>query len=347
MNENSHAPYAELVDVLVKRWRDLSIMYSRPGSKGKQVIFPQRAYLLFNRWDENPLAQELVEQFSQWARDRVAVPDSYFENRVERAPFLVELPEELVVSTAGFQTRALCDWLAHCLEITAKQVNERTSRQDFCGIVISPASAQTITRYWVNLGNQQSPHQDERVLFRYHDPRVMQRVWAALNPSQQTKWLGPVTHWWSLVQPWGPFNGPREAVQWFQAKHPVLPQDVQAGGSPHDLFDEEQWDLTEISPLANRLWRSYAKHNIPAQAQPDAYSLLQMLADAARMKLEGLNLEDYVWITWMHEPKDGVPRLRDWTQPHVAPMLNRIEAQLRAQPEMRFSTLFSQAIQQS
>lgn len=70
-----------------------------------------------------------------------------------------------------------------------------------------------------------------------------------------------------------------------------------------------------------------------------------MLADAARLGLEGVNLEDYVWVTWTHAPKEGPPRAMDWNLPHLAPTLSLIEAQLRSQPDARFSSLFVQAVQ--
>jgi len=345
MNENAHAPYAELVDAFIKGWSELTVPASKQAAKGKREPTPQRAYLLFNRWDENPLAQALEQQFPKWVRDRFAVPDRQFESRAEHAPFLLELPEELVLSPADPQGRALREWLTHCLKFTAQQVGERTTKQDFCGVVISPASAQTIVRHWVALGDQRPPYEDESVLLRYQDPRVMQRVWVALSSVQQTRWLGPVTHWWSLVQPWGPINASPEPIEWFHARTPLLPHGTVADGSPRDLFDEAQWFLLSISPQANLLWRSYADHNVPIHAQPDADNLMQMLVDAAQMKLEGLNLEDYVWITWMHAPKEGLARARDWSQPHLAPTLNWIAAQLQDQPDARFSNLFVKATQ--
>jgi hypothetical protein len=331
--EGQTAHYEKLVDALIQGW----------GAPTEP--FPQRAYLLFNRWEGNPRAQELSEQFPKWARDRVSVPDSYFEHREERAPCLLELPEELVVPVPGFKTRDLRAWLAHCLKVTAQQVDERVTKQDFCGVVISPASEQAITRHWVGLGDQLPPHSEDTVLFRYHDPRVMQRVWPSLSTLQQRRWLGPVTQWWSLLQPWGAFGDKPELAQWFHAKASVLPHGVEVGGSPRNLFDEAQWFLSGVSPDANSIWRSYARHNVPPEAQPDPDCLQQMLADAARMKLKDLDLEDYVWISWMHTPKEGLARAMDWSLPHLAPTLSRIEEQLRDQPGATFSMLLNGIIQ--
>lgn len=331
--EGQTAHYEKLVDALIQGW----------GAPTEP--FPQRAYLLFNRWEDNPLAQELSEQFPKWARDRVGVPDSYFEHSEERAPCLLELPEELVVPVPGFKTRALHEWLAHCLEATAKQVSERFTKQDFCGVVISPASERTITRHWVDLGDQLPPHSEDSVLFRYQDPRVMQRVWPSLSPLQQRRWLGPITQWWSLLQPWGAFGNKPEPAQWFHTKAPVLPHGGEVGGSPRNLFDEAQWFLSGVSPDANSIWRSYARHNIPPEAQPDPDCLQQMLADAARMKLQDLDLEDYVWITWMHAPKEGPAHAVNWHLPHLASTLSRIEDQLRDQPNASFSMLLNKIIQ--
>jgi len=336
----------KLIDALMEGWGALTALSPKEfgGKAGKEPL-PQRAYLLFNRWDGNPLAQELCEQFPKWARDRISVPDSYFEYHEERAPCLLELPEELVVSVPGFRTRDLREWLAHCLAFASQQVNERVTKQDFCSVVISSESAQAITRYWVGLGDQRPPHKEERVLFRFQDPRVMQRVWHALSPLQQSRWLGPVTQWWSLMQPWGPFGDRPEPARWSCAKAPVLPYGTKADGSPRDLFDEAQWFLSGVSPDANSIWRSYAKHNIPPEAQPDPGSLQQMLADAARMNLKNLDLEDYVWITWMHAPKEGPARAMDWSLPHLASALSQIEDQLRDRPDASFSMLLNNIIQ--
>jgi hypothetical protein len=235
--------------------------------------------------------------------------------------------------------------LTRCLEFASQQVNERVTKQDFCGVVISPESEQAIARYWVGLGDQGPPGKEDSVLFRYHDARVMQRVWPTLSHLQQRRWLGPVTQWWSLMQPWGPFSDRPEPAQWFCAKAPLLPYGTQAGGSPRDLFDEAQWFLSGVSPDANSIWRGYARHNIPPEAQPDPDTLQQMLADAARMDLKDLDLEDYVWITRMHAPKEGPARAIDWRLPHLAPTLSRIEDQLRDRPDASFSMVLNQIIQ--
>jgi hypothetical protein len=348
--EGQTAQCEKLIDALIQGWDALTVLPPKAlgnTSKREKEPLPQRAYLLFNRWDGNPLAQELCEQFPQWARDRSSVPDSYFEYREERAPCLLELPEELVVPVPGFKTRDVRAWLAHGLAFASQRVNERVTKQDFCGVVISPESAQVIARHWVGLGDQRPPYKEESVLFRYQDPRVMQRVWHALNPMQQSRWLGPVTQWWSLMQPWGPFSGRPEPAQWFGAKAPALPYETQAGGSPRNLFDEAQWFLSGVSPDANSIWRSYARHNIPPEAQPDPDSLQKMLADAARMDLKDLDLEDYVWITWMHAPKEGPMRAVDWRLPHLAPILSRIEDQLRDRPDANFSMVLNQIVQSS
>lgn len=331
----------KLLDALIQGWSALKA--TSPGELAEPV--PQRAYLLFNRWNDNPLAQELEEKFPKWASDRIGVPDSYFERREEHAPFLLEVPETLTIAAMGSTTRDLRAWLTRCLVLAEQQANERLTTQDFCGVVISTASEQMIARHWAMLGHQQVPGREETVLFRYQDPRVMQRVWPVLSPLQQSRWLGPVGQWWSLVQPWGPFNDPPRPAQWFHAKAPVLPHGVEPGGYSRNLFDQEQWFLSGISPQANLIWRSYAEHNIPRAAQPDPDSLLQMLADAARMKLKNLDLEDYVWITWMHTPKEGPARAIDWRLPHLAPTLNWIEAQLIDSPDARFSSLFAEATQ--
>jgi hypothetical protein len=339
------AQFAELVDELIQGWRALA--EPTPGDaedrKGKAPSAFQRAYLLFNRLEGNTLAQELIEQFPKWARDRCTVPDSYFQHRSERAPFLLELPEELLTPPSGVRAKAVCGWLMHCLQFAATQVDERTTQQDFCGVVMSGESERTIASHWVDLGDQLPPGSQDSALFRYHDPRVMQRVWPTLSDSQQSRWMGPVTQWWSLAQPWGAINDAPEPAQWFRAEAPTLPSGTWTKASPRNLFDAAQWFVSGVSPDANSIWRSYADNNIPAQVQPDPQSMVQMLADARDMGLQELDLEDYVWITWMHAPKEGAARVMDWSQAHLIPILHRIQDQLRDQPDARFSTLFVNA----
>lgn len=167
--EGRRADGEELLDALIRGWDALTAPPSEESDdalRRKKEPLLQRAYLLFNRWDGNSLARELSEQFPQWARDRVSVPDSYFEHREERAPCLLDLPEALVAPVSGSNTRALRAWLAHGLEFAACQVNERVTKQDLCGVVISPESEQTVTRYWVDLGDQRAPSKEDGLLFR-------------------------------------------------------------------------------------------------------------------------------------------------------------------------------------
>jgi hypothetical protein len=341
-NEGHLSQFIELVEELIQGWRALA-EGDAEHRKAKAGSVAQRAYLLFNRSGGNTLAQELIEQFPKWARDRCAVPDSYFQHRSERAPFLLELPDELLTLTSGVETKAVRSWLVHCLQFAATQVDERTTQQDFCGLVISGESERTIARHWVDLGDQLPPGSQDSALFRYHDPRVMQRVWPTLSDSQQSRWMGPVMQWWSLVQPWGPINDAPEPTQWFRATNSTLPSGTSAVASPRYLFNAAQWFVSGVSPDANSIWRSYADNNILPLAQPDPQSMVQMLADARDMGLQELNLEDYVWITWMHAPKEGAARVMDWSQPHLVPILSRIQDQLRDEPDARFSTLFVQA----
>ena len=286
------APYVELLEALIAAWDALTVFPPRPepgderdrrAAWTRKEPLPQRAYLLFNRWEGNPLAEQLDEEFAGWARDRFTVPDRYFEGREERAPVVLELPEEFVLPQpeSARRLRPLRRWLTRCLMYADHQRHDRLGVQDFCGVVVSPANAQALARHWVGLGDQRPPHGGDSVLFRYQDPRVMQRVWPALSPVQQARWLGPVTQWWALRQPWGPFASQVEPPQWFQAKAPVLPQGTSSGGSASDLFTGEQWFLANVSPDANALWRSHADNGVPAQAQPGPHDMVLMLASGS------------------------------------------------------------------
>jgi hypothetical protein len=358
VHDNVDTPYAELFDIFIQSWADLTVQAASAGPKTNTWVsnapVPQRAYLLLDQWDDNPLAWQLEDQLAKMARDRVPVPDPHFQHNPEYAPFLVELPEALVLGANDAPTQALCmvvrEWLVRCFAQAHDQASQRVSRQHFGGIVVSPASEQAIVRYWVELGYQQPLYQSvfERTVFRYQDPRVMQRMWPALHPEQKNLWLGPVTHWWSLLQPWGPFNTSEQLLpRWFQATAPVLPREVKTGGSPRNLFDDAQWLLTGTAHDANMIWRGYADNHIASALQPDARSMLHMLADGRRLGLQGGDLDDYIWATWMHTPNAGAPRAMDWSLPHTAPVLHRILAQLRAQPNAGFAVLLNRIIQTS
>src|SRR5690349_4485629 len=102
--------YVALVEALLAHWASLAARVEDSSGRQKDPV-RSRAYVLFNRWEANPLAESMTAQFPKWPRDRVTVPDSYFEHRPERAPCLLELPEELAVPMAGAQTKALREWL--------------------------------------------------------------------------------------------------------------------------------------------------------------------------------------------------------------------------------------------
>ncbi|CAN5738270.1 hypothetical protein BH11PSE13_BH11PSE13_04390 [soil metagenome] len=136
-NDGQSSRYVDLVDAFVQAWDAMTVhppkdaKAVKSGPRASKEPVPRRAYLLFNRQEDNPLVQSLTERFPKWARDCVTVPDSYFEYREERAPFLLELPEELVIATPGFKRQAVLDWLAQCLEAAASQANERVGD---CGL---------------------------------------------------------------------------------------------------------------------------------------------------------------------------------------------------------------------
>ena len=344
-SEQPAQPYRAHVDALLKHWNELTVFPPARQPKGpwvKHDPIPQRAFLLFSRWVENPMARALEQALPEWARDRVTVPDG----REDYAPFLLELPDEQILAAPTLESEALCDWLARCLETAAQQVQRRTIAQDFCGVVLSAAPARTIVRHWVGLGAQRRPYRpdtDEPAMFRYHDARVMQRMWPALVPAQQLQWLGPVTHWWSLQQPWGPFNKDElvEPLPWFHAQAPAhgeYSEQASTPGSrlPADLFDTDQWFLAGLSPRANAIWRSYAENGVAPDNQPDVHTLTQMLADAARLDFKGDDLENYVWTTWLDAPEEGSPHAMDWTLPHTAPVLARIQEAMQKNIDTSF-----------
>lgn len=336
-SDAQHAHFVQLVDDLTQQWQVLAAEASQAG--GDTDV---QAYLVLNRWADNPLAEAIEGAFPALAQERCAVPDEIFKDRLDRAPCLLPLPRELAPHAQSAVTNAELarDTLARWLAFTWTQVSGRLSRQDLCAVVFSTEKARPIAQHWVELGTQYPPEGGAARLFRYHDPRVMQRVWPLLTAAQKLAWLGPVAQWWSLEQSWGPFNADEHA-QWFQGQLPTDPGAARV--DLHRLLDARQWHAAHVSPSANRIWLDYAEHGIATVDQPPGDVVIRLLADAQRLRLNNLNAEDYVQCTWLHQTPDPQRREHPWHEPPHAAALQRILQKLREQPDARFATLLPSA----
>ena len=342
-------------NLLIDGWHDLEARRASQEAMGKYEL-PIKAYLLLETWADNPLAADLQAHYPLQAQMRQHVPDELFKNREDESPCLVPLPAALAPQArqdtvaAATAREALVNWLL----LAGQQTRQRHVGQQLCGVIMSDAEPETITRHWVDLGYQQPPDGSGARLFRYQDPRVMQRAWPYLPANQKKAWLGPVTQWWALTQPWGPWDPEAFASgevaatdvpgEWFCTDYPMA-SELYADTSRcrlRALFTPEQWQVAHITPDANSVWKGYAADRIAADQQPDGNTVSRLLTDAARLGLDGSNLHEYVWCTWRHTAKPGTLREAPWaSEPGIA-LMQKILKVLRQQPEARFASVYGE-----
>lgn len=309
-----------------------------------------QAYLLLDAWDDCPLAAALSETWPQAAAARVAIPDEFYAGREDEAPCLVPLPSCVLpdgCTDTLAEVRAR-EFLAGWLEEAGKSIRQRLVRQHLCAVLFSTDSASSVARHLAGLGYQYEPGSRTARLFRYQDPRVMQRVWPMLPSAQQVLWMGPVQAWWSLRQSWGPWDG-RElfsgeveissaAPAWFKAEKPIVPQaQPETPAWLNRLMTADQWRVAHWAQVGNRIWLRFAENDIPRQAQPDGNLMLQLLEAGASLGLDEHNLEDYVWCSVRY--REAPPSI-DWHAPSWARVLAQSLQALRSDPDTRFVSAF-------
>ena len=189
----------------------------------------------------------------------------------------------------------------------------------------------------------------------------MQRVWPVLDDAQRLQWLGPVTEWWSLAQPWGPWssaevfdtnedeggkaegrveNTAGRPPEWFIASRfaqaLALQQPSQATQSREamrHLLHLSQWHAAHSAPAANRAWFDMASRQVPVQRQPDDQTMTHLLGHAAEMGLiRESDFADFVDASWRVDAHDG-RALRDWSVPEEAAVLRHALALMRQAPD--------------
>ncbi|WP_354357394.1 DUF4123 domain-containing protein [Variovorax boronicumulans] len=308
---------------------------------------PLSAFLVLERWRDNPLAEHLQEHHPLLADERVDVPDDIYKGRPEAAPTLVPMPEHWAADAPGDDTLALLNTMALALDAARLQSRRRLVDQMLCAVVFSAATPARIALHWKHLGFQISPEDGKDKLFRYQDARVMQRVWPLLDEAQRRRWLGPVTAWWSLSQPWGPWagaeafatteaaaGGAAEATEWFVADRPALPHVSTPDSSDealHRLLRLDQWRAAHTATTGNRLWLSMASRKISTRHQPDGETMTRLLRQGAELGLtQESDLCEFVDASWpAHRPGDPVVQ-RDWSAPRDAALLQQALASMHA-----------------
>ncbi|MGO4608720.1 DUF4123 domain-containing protein [Variovorax sp. 2RAF20] len=314
------------------------------------------ACLVLERWEANPLAAHLQEHHPTLADERADVPDEIYKDRPEAAPTLVPLPADWTSDAPCDQTRAVLRTLAVALASAWQQARRRLAEQTLCGVVFSPATPATIAMHWNCLGFQTSPIDGHDKLFRYQDARVMQRVWPVLDDAQRSSWLGPVTEWWSLEQPWGPWasaeafgqgdetDGTEDASghqpEWFIASRFALARaSLQAPGrlpsreAMRHLLHLAQWHAAHSASAGNRAWFRMASRQVPVGRQPDGMTMAHLLGHGAGMGLSReSDIADFIDASWRTDLHAGKASPRDWSAPQEAAVLRHTLALMHPAP---------------
>lgn len=317
---------------------------------------PLHAYLALDNWHADALTAAIDERYPAMAEERAPVPDRHFKHREEDAPCFLPLSQGWAATSTD---PALMHLVAHDLPEWLKQAwshaEQRQMRQPLCGVLFSESVAGNIANHWASLGDQVSPEDGSARLFRYQDPRVMQRTWPLLSDAQRRQWLGPVRQWWALEQPWRPWSATELMLQdplatsrepeWFQAS--VQPGDSKvprAASTGRLTFDLAQWHAAHSAPAGHRVWGRLAGDDVPIDRQPDGAAMSRMLAQGQRLGLSGCSLEDFVAVTWRMHASAGSNSEALWQSAREAALLDRILDTLRRQPEARFGTLYAEAL---
>lgn len=324
------APYVTL-------WREFAS--SAAGDEG-------RGWFLLERWVDNPMAEALEMSFPSCAEARLPVPDSYFAGRVDMAPCIVPIPEELLPhGLPGSLREAVAEsWVSRQLSETMRRAEQRLLMIPLSAVLFSPANGRELVDHLARLGEQFEPGKQSISLFRYQDPRVMQRVWPVLSSEQRRLWLGPVRRWWSLTQPWRPWDldvSQAPGHSWYRADADIVPIGVcRTDEQLHRLFSPLQWCFAHMAAIGNQLWMRFAMEGMTCEAQPDGETVTQLLVDGFALNLNSANIEDYAWASWRFG--DGAAPV-DWKSQPWSRRLNAALAKLSANPDKRLATALAQS----
>ena len=335
----------------VARCQELAAAYHSRKRQQTPEGRPLRAYLLLDRWDDSAVAEELAKVWPEAADARAAVPDAFYAGREGEAPCVVPLPEVALpdgdTSTLA-QARAQ-EILAEWLQAASRQAHKRLAPQDLCAVLCSTDSAGWVAQHLAKLGFQYPPGSASARVFRYQDPRVMQRVWPALGAAQQSMWLGPIQTWWSLIQPWGPWapedlmeSGERTSPPpaWFKAEQPTVPVEKTGALMLNRLLNAEQWHAAHASPSGHRSWAALASARTPVTQQPDGEVMSAAIARGQRLGLDDQDLDAFIELSWLLPGEEHADHAgaRSWDDAPNRQALEQALHQMRNQQGLRFTS---------
>ena len=241
-------------------------------------------YLLLDRGDENPLQVDTSRL--------LPVPDPCFEETPWLAPQL--LPLVLPGDKALLQ-----DALAAGVLMST----DRSAVQWIGAVVLAPADPFALLDHLARLGIQHDPGDDAAParLFRYQDPRVMQRVWPLLGEPQRRAWMGPVRRWQAAVQPTGRIVKDVSDLVALWCAAPAAASRAVHARLGH-LLDVNQWRLAHSAPTETTFWQSAppSQGTTPAaESFPSTGTLRYWLHDAARQGLGDRDQAGWALCHWM------------------------------------------------
>lgn len=330
------------------RCGELAAGYHAVNREQRHGYPPLRAYLLLEAWEGNPLAAAIAGAWPEASTERAAVPDDFYTGREDEAPCVVPLPASALPdgTTDTLEQGRSRDALARLLEIASRQAHQRLVRQGLGAVLFSADSPAEVAQHLRMLGFQYPPESRAAKVFRYQDPRVMQRVWPELSATQRNMWLGPVQAWWSLTQPWGPWaledmvateDAAVSVPVWFKAEQPMEPDRRSEGLVLNRLMDAKQWRAAHSAAVGNRVWARFAENGVIAGEQPNGNLMRQLLAIGTSHHLDEGNLEDFVWCSIRY--REAPPSI-DWGTPQWSRVLNQTLEVLNADPDARFVSAF-------
>ncbi|MET3444778.1 DUF4123 domain-containing protein [Ralstonia sp. 1138] len=335
----------------VARSKELAAGYHALQRQQKPGDRPLRAYLLLNAWEGNQLAASIALAWPEAAAARAAVPDDFYAGREDQAPCVVPVPDSALpdgTSDTLEQAHAQ-DTLAPLLEAASRQAHQRLVRQDLGAVLFSADSAACVAQYLRMLGLQYPPQSRRAKVFRYQDPRVMQRVWPELSAAQQGMWLGAVQAWWTLSQPWGPWAMEdlveTESVAapipaWFKAERTMVPDGQTETLMVNRLMDMGQWGVAHSAPVGNQSWAAFASAKVPTTQQPDGAAMSAAIARGQRLGLDGQDLEAFIEVSWLLPGEAGATHAhaRNWDDAPNRAALEHTLSQMRSQSGLRFAS---------
>jgi hypothetical protein len=222
-----------------------------------------------------------------------AVPDRYFASEPSLAPHLLTL--------SAFDDKAL---VREILAAAVLQATDRRSPQGVGAVLLGPICPDALLAHFVTLGLQHDPEGAPRV-FRYQDPRVMQRVWPTLVAAQRDFWLGPVRRWIAAMQPTGRIVDdfhPAPSLWHASPDGSIDPPFAR----PHRLLDAVQWRLAHSAPAEVAFWllaRQSMEAASVSRPYPATGELRGWLNDAATHHLDSNDQCEWALCRWAESPE--------------------------------------------